>query len=276
MKTSQRYGFIVFSLMVLSSCQHREGAVVPVDSMCQRARRLEGFTTVPVKCSGQDQDGDGIDDAADLCPKFPETANNVHDLDGCPDPDADGDRVVDYQDACPRRPGVIPDGCPMEDADGDLIADHLDSCPLQREDVDGEFDQDGCPEGAQIYANPIEGVSVFRSEEFLFERGKHVLSEKDEFTLQEVTDNLLGQAPHVVKVQLNVYVQKSERTTKDGRMALAQKRVKTVAHAFLAVALPSEKIKQTYFEIDEKSHKGPRVEMIVLWQDNRNSSSQNP
>ena len=155
-------------LPFFGGCSHDDGIKVPVDSMCQRAARLEGFTTAPVKCSGKDQDKDGIDDAADLCPLYPETANNEFDLDGCPDPDADQDYVVDYQDACPRTPGEIPDGCPMRDADQDGIADHLDSCPLQREDIDGEFDQDGCPEGAHIYANTIEGITVYRAETFLF------------------------------------------------------------------------------------------------------------
>ena len=228
---------------------------------------MEGFTTVPVKCSGKDQDGDGIDDAADLCPRFPETANNIYDLDGCPDPDADGDRVVDFQDACPRRPGVVPDGCPMEDADGDLIADHLDSCPLQREDVDGEFDQDGCPEGAQIYANSIEGVRVFRAEDFRFADRSYALKEQDRNLLEELADSLLGQVQHVSKVHLNVYVKKSEGANKDKRMALAQKRVKPLAAALLRAGVERDFVQQTYFEIDEKSQKGPRVELIILWQD---------
>ncbi|MBL90213.1 MAG: hypothetical protein CMH56_00175 [Myxococcales bacterium] len=258
---------LLLGLFFEMACQHRDNVLVPVDSMCQRARRMEGFTTVPVKCTGQDQDGDGIDDAADLCPMFPETPNNVYDLDGCPDPDADGDRVVDYQDACPRRAGLVPDGCPMEDADGDLIADHLDSCPLQREDIDGEFDQDGCPEGAQIYANTIDGVRVFRSEAFSFKDRSHQLKDKDQNLLEEISDSLLGQVQHVSKVHLNVYVKKDEAADKDRRMGLAQKRVKPIAAAMLKAGVAAELVQQTYFEIDEQSQRGPRVELIILWQD---------
>ncbi len=54
-----------------------------------------------------DDDGDGVRNAKDLCPKVPGEAR----LDGCPDRDADG--IPDPEDACPDQPGP-PErkGCP--------------------------------------------------------------------------------------------------------------------------------------------------------------------
>lgn len=61
-----------------------------------------------------------------------------------PAPDRDGDGVADVDDACPDEPG--PDvGCPA-DADGDGVPDESDACPESAEDVDGNEDEDGCPD----------------------------------------------------------------------------------------------------------------------------------
>ena len=52
-----------------------------------------------------DSDGDGVQDAADLCPNEPETWNRYLDQDGCPDEivglDSDYDGVLDSVDQCP-------------------------------------------------------------------------------------------------------------------------------------------------------------------------------
>ena len=201
--------------------------------MCQRAKRLYGYRAVPVPCSGQDQDKDGIDDAADHCPSHPETANNEYDLDGCPDPDKDQDYVLDYQDACPDVAGLEPDGCPLADADQDGIADHLDSCPNHREDYDGEFDQDGCPEGLQTYASTIQGVSILRTDSFFYEEKSSVLAAGYQERLEELGDSLLGRIADVTRVQLDIYVSVHERQTKALRMQLAKKRARLVTQKIL-------------------------------------------
>lgn len=257
-------GLTFLFIMVTTGCRHSDENLVPVQSMCQRAKEMHGFSTVPVPCSGKDSDKDGIDDAADHCPTYPETNNNEYDLDGCPDPDADGDFIVDYQDACPQTPGLIPDGCPLLDADHDGIADHLDSCPHQREDLDGEFDQDGCPEGAQVYASTIEGIAVLRMDVFSFENGATRYSEADMERLEEASDALLGQESQIVRAQLDVYVSVHERAQKDARVALAKKRTFPIAKRLVQARIPRELIVQNYFEIDEKSKKGSRLEMVLF------------
>ena len=72
--------------------------------------------------------------------------------------DRDGDGVPDDSDLCPDTPGV-PDlaGCP--DADGDGIIDKKDKCPQVPEDMDGNEDEDGCPENEDS-----DGDGLFDSE----------------------------------------------------------------------------------------------------------------
>jgi uncharacterized protein (TIGR03382 family) len=98
-----------------------------------------------------DEDGDGIPDRFDKCPKEPENFNGVMDEDGCPEPDTDGDGIVDPVDACPTAPEDFDgfqdeDGCPDLDNDGDGIPDAKDQCPNEAEDKDGFEDNDGCPD----------------------------------------------------------------------------------------------------------------------------------
>jgi outer membrane protein OmpA-like peptidoglycan-associated protein len=67
--------------------------------------------------------------------------------------DTDLDGLLDSVDECPLIPEDIDgdrdeDGCPEEDGDrdGDGIIDRLDACPDQPEDLDEYRDEDGCPD----------------------------------------------------------------------------------------------------------------------------------
>lgn len=105
------------------------------------------------RAHGVDTDGDGIDDACDLCPAARETMNGLLDEDGCPDSDRDGDGILDTVDECPDAAGLAPTGCPDADADG--LLDRDDHCPLDAgpaptgcpdTDGDGVLDKDDhCP-----------------------------------------------------------------------------------------------------------------------------------
>ena len=89
---------------------------------------------------GDDRDGDGVEDALDICPDVYGAGE-----DGCPLPgDGDGDGVLDADDLCPEAPGEADDlGCPDRDRDG--IPDHLDADPDEAgpADLDGAPDSDG-------------------------------------------------------------------------------------------------------------------------------------
>lgn len=99
-----------------------------------------------------DQDGDGIVDSRDDCPRDPEVFQGFKDEDGCPDhPDTDGDGVTDEADACVLEPEDYDhrqdsDGCPEPDNDLDGLLDEQDKCPDEAEDLDGYQDGDGCPD----------------------------------------------------------------------------------------------------------------------------------
>lgn len=106
---------------------------------------------VEAKPTPKDQDGDGLLDEEDQCPKEPEDFDGYKDKDGCPDPDNDGDQIADESDACPDVPEDKDgfednDGCPEFDNDGDGIADLNDQCKNKAEDFDGFQDDDGCPD----------------------------------------------------------------------------------------------------------------------------------
>ncbi len=116
----------------------------------------------------EDEDGDGVADAMDMCPASAGPAEQG----GCPDsdgdgildkddrckqsvgsaegrgcPDTDGDKLLDPDDLCPTKPGPIKQGgCPSLDVDGDGVPDDQDTCPEVAEDVDGFEDEDGCPD----------------------------------------------------------------------------------------------------------------------------------
>lgn len=111
-----------------------------------------------------DRDGDGIEDAQDLCPDVAGLAayNGCPDTDGdgvtdgedaCPTvagskefmgcPDTDGDGVPDKDDQCPTEKGLASNkGCPIRDADGDGINDNEDDCPTEK----GTRETRGCPD----------------------------------------------------------------------------------------------------------------------------------
>lgn len=80
-----------------------------------------GPTSVRVRFTPANADGDGVPDTLDPCPAQPGPVN------GCPDRDGDG--VADRDDACPSQAGTA-GGCPDLDRDG--IADTNDP------DADGD------------------------------------------------------------------------------------------------------------------------------------------
>ena len=111
----------------------------------------EAFLGVSFWFGSSDDDGDGIPNRDDACPKAAEDLDGYQDQDGCPDPDNDGDGIPDARDACPDEPEdrdgfADEDGCPDPDNDGDGVPDGQDECPNEAEDLDGYQDEDGCPD----------------------------------------------------------------------------------------------------------------------------------
>ena len=64
----------------------------------------------PVASAPADQDGDGVPDKADACPKEKGIKTNTP-ASGCPDTDGDG--IPDKEDSCPEKKGTgKASGCP--------------------------------------------------------------------------------------------------------------------------------------------------------------------
>ncbi|MCA9556826.1 MAG: thrombospondin type 3 repeat-containing protein, partial [Myxococcales bacterium] len=102
-----------------------------------------------------DDDGDGVRNFTDACPKEKEDRDGFQDADGCPDIDNDLDGIADVDDRCPVNAEDMDgfeddDGCPEIDNDKDGIADQLDRCPMEPETKNGHRDDDGCPDGGLI------------------------------------------------------------------------------------------------------------------------------
>ena len=88
-----------------------------VGNVCEEAEENAaegGNTSVSLRFTPDDADGDAFPDTLDLCPSV---AGAYH---GCPD--SDGDGVGDPEDACPGVKGKPPTGCPLPDEDGDGYA----------------------------------------------------------------------------------------------------------------------------------------------------------
>jgi hypothetical protein len=95
--------------------------------------------------SPEDTDGDGVNDAVDLCPQI---FDPIRPMDGTEQADSDHDGRGDACDPCPVDPG---DGCSKssaDDVDRDGIANGRDNCPeaanADQLDSDGDRRGDAC------------------------------------------------------------------------------------------------------------------------------------
>jgi len=93
--------------------QDGDGILDDVDACPRVPEDKDGFEDED-GCPEDDNDKDGIADKIDACPNDPEDKDNFEDDDGCPDPDNDKDGIPDADDKCPNEPGVPPDGCPKK------------------------------------------------------------------------------------------------------------------------------------------------------------------
>jgi len=131
-------GAVMICIMagLFSACSGSSG---PSDGPTTPSTPLTNSNT---QSSANDQDGDGILDADDLCPTVSGPSVNG----GCPVSanDADGDGIPDSTDQCPLTAGPSTNGgCPVSgnDSDGDGIPDTTDKCVLQP----GPSSTQGCP-----------------------------------------------------------------------------------------------------------------------------------
>ncbi len=129
------------------------------EDMCPNVAGLSQFMGCP------DTDGDGIQDSKDKCPTVPGDSR----YEGCPVPDTDGDGINDDQDKCPSLVGTVKyNGCPVPDTDGDGVNDEMDKCPKIAAPT-----SDGCPVISEETKKAIEQAA----EQVHFQSSKAILTE---------------------------------------------------------------------------------------------------
>lgn len=231
---------------------------------CVQVSRGGGGKTRVLRCSGLDRDADGIDDAVDHCPDLPENHNDLEDTDGCPDPDADQDGYADDEDACPQVAGAPPDGCPRADQDADGIADHLDACPRDAEDLDGDQDMDGCPEGseARVVARPLT-ERLWRSSLLAVRPGRAQLSAAGAEALAALVAEL--RAAQVPVTQLRITGFASVRETARGQArSLARHRLRGVVRILAAAGVPRDLLALSMRPLKAGGERVGRIEVSVF------------
>lgn len=262
---------LLFVWAPLQACQHapsakprsRTAEPAPQTAMCTLFQRGGESPLRSIPCRGSDSDFDGIDDAVDLCPTLQEIENGIADQDGCPDPDPDEDGYADFEDACPTLSGVAPDGCPLLDQDRDDIADHLDACPTQAEDLDGEEDSDGCPEGTfrQLYARALQD-QIWLAERLEVRPGSVKLSARGNAEFKSLREKLAAHADIVQKIRVVAYASVLE--TAQGRAKrLAQSRLRRVRSMLRRMGFPKEMFSQSVYPLKRGGERVGRVEVTV-------------
>ncbi len=129
-----------------SGDQDGDGVVDTDDNCPKDPEDLDGYRDLD-GCPELDNDGDGVLDTADKCPNEPEDRDGFTDTDGCPELDNDNDGLADAQDACPNEAGpATTRGCAVHDSDGDGVTDDKDKCAGTPETYNEYLDEDGCPD----------------------------------------------------------------------------------------------------------------------------------
>jgi hypothetical protein len=108
------HGYVVPAnrvVFVQALVQCRDDGMLPACSGGEAAAATGGPTTVRLRFTPANADGDGFADSLDACPAVAGA------LRGCLD--GDGDGVGDADDACPATFGRAGDGCRLADHDGD-------------------------------------------------------------------------------------------------------------------------------------------------------------
>jgi hypothetical protein len=219
-----------------AGCRKPPKPIPPPPPMCVKVEHGKDVVKIEIVCAQRDSDGDGIDDAVDNCPTKKEIYNNILDRDGCPDPDMDLDTFVDTADACPEQGGGPPDGCPAKDSDNDSIADHLDACPNQAEDIDGEEDADGCPEGEVRTVASARSDQLWKTRSIEMRRGSSKPTKAGRAELDFLTDDVIARTGELIRVKVIGWSTQREAS------AVARRRIRYVRRALVNVGLAEELI----------------------------------
>ncbi|GDX82955.1 hypothetical protein LBMAG42_47660 [Deltaproteobacteria bacterium] len=219
-------------------------------------------------CPELDNDADGREDSIDKCPNDPEDDDGFMDNDGCPEPDNDKDGVLDADDQCPNEAGS-PDlaGCPNRDSDGDGIGDDLDRCPYDAEDVDGDRDEDGCPDEGRVV---LEKGFIKINDVIYFDFNKVTIQERSNSLIDEIAKVVIAN-PQLLKIRIEGHT--DDVGSDIANLKLSQGRAESVKAALAARGVEIGRLDAAGFgemrpkvANDSEDHRAEnrRVEFIIV------------
>lgn len=255
---------LLLSLALAAAACQKEARPPAPPRKCGKVERGSDRILDVVLCAEADTDEDSVDDAVDLCLEHKETLNGVADKDGCPDPDRDQDLFVDYEDTCPEEAGVAPDGCPGKDTDKDLIADHLDSCPYEKEDMDGDQDADGCPDGErdESVAKALN-QQLWQRARVDVRRGRASATKAGTEALEDLAKTVATRPSDVARVRIVGYA--ALREARRGKAKdLAKNRVKLVEARLAAAGIDPKAFERAIYPLQDKRERVGRVDVMVF------------
>ena len=171
-----------------------------------------------------DTDEDGVVDRFDHCIDRPEDADGFQDEDGCPDPDNDGDGLPDVADACPRQAGTLElEGCPDPDTDGDGVVDRLDRCGDEQETINDYLDEDGCADHPPMNVR-LTSTRITLNRPLVFALGRATLLLESKAVLGDVFQVLMD-APHL---RIRVEGHTDSQGNEEKNLSLSQARAEAV------------------------------------------------
>jgi outer membrane protein OmpA-like peptidoglycan-associated protein len=243
-------------------------------------RVLAGLRWEP---SPNDPDHDGLGTSEQLLEKqaenldpnatqSPEEPGAVANVDAVDDQER-AQAIRDGYDACPTLPEDIDgdedeDGCPEGDADGDGVLDYLDQCEGEEETINGFKDDDGCPdEGpAQII---IENGKItiletirFRPNSSEIESGSYPIMDQIALALRK----------HTELERIEVGGQTDSTGRYEYNMRLSRARARSVRQYLLGRGIPTARLSARGYgpdkpigdnKTDEGREKNRRVEFIA-------------
>ncbi|MCB9569246.1 MAG: OmpA family protein [Myxococcales bacterium] len=201
------------------------------------------------------------------CRNEPEDFDEFEDEDGCPEPDNDRDTIIDANDKCPNDPEDFDqfedeDGCPDKDNDNDGVLDAAElnrnpdgtytwtnndkmmengvekDCRNLPEDMDGDRDEDGCPDVLLI-----DDCQIKLSDKIYFKFDKWDIDPVSYKVLDEVMDTL--NAAPTIKVWVDGHTD-SKGSNKYNKK-LSQKRVDAVAKYLIDKGIGADRLEPRGF-----------------------------
>lgn len=166
-------------------------------------------------------------------------------------------------------PECPPEGCvdPNSDRDGDHILDVNDKCPDEPETVNGQDDEDGCPDQGEIV---LENDRIVLDAQVLFDAGaarvKHAA-----WRAMDAIAKLIKQHPEWQKVRIEGHADASGPD--DLNQQLSERRARNAMKHLIGLDVPAEKLEAHGYGASQPRDKGTseearkrnrRVEFVVI------------